>query len=242
MKRTIINHKSLIINLGLFLYILISALPVGAQTMSNDTYKLEQGNFDSFHESATTSRNQLESTSNLGLATFFKGTNYTVVSGALLAFSFSISNTTLSFGQITPGEPIIRTNTLTITSPTGYEVLGSETSPLKASGSAEIADISCDQGNCSEITAAPWNSPLTYGFGYRCDNLSGTDCTEDFKDVSYYKSFANLEKQDSPQVIMQNINPASGSAAQITYKVNIPGSQTPGQYHNTVFYIAVPSL
>ena len=242
----------LTIGLLITLYLTITTPALG-QTMSNDSYKLEQRKFDSYQESATGSRNKLEFTGNLGLTTFFKGTNYTVASGALLTsreagsqsqttFSFSISNTTLTFGKITPGEPIIRTNTLKVTSPTGYEVLGSETTPLKASGSAQISDTSCDQGNCSRETAAKWSSPLTYGFGYRCDNLSGTDCTPDFKDLSYYKSFANLEKQDSPQVIMQNINPTNDSTAQITYKVNIPGSQTPGQYQNTVFYIAVPSL
>lgn len=213
-----------------------------AQTMSNDSYKLEQGKFESSSGSITPSPNKSEFGSGASSTTFFKGTNYTIHSESQTAFSFSISNTSVAFGKITPGEPIIRTNTLNISSPTGYEVMSLESGPLKASGSAQISDTSCDQGNCGKQISAKWDSPLTYGFGYRCDNLSGTDCTPDFKDPSYYRSFASLEKQDTPQVIMQNINPASGSTVQIAYKVNIPGNQTPGQYQNTVSYLAVPSL
>ena len=172
-------------------------------------------------------------------ANFYYGETATSSSSLNLA----ISNTSINFGTITPGEPLVRTNTISITSPSGYEIIASENNPLKNSGGISIPDTTCDAGNCTQSTSALWLSPLTYGFGYRCDNLaSSTDCSSSFNQGNYYMQFANTQGSETPQVVMSNTGSVANSQGQITYKLNISSSQVPGSYQNVIQYLAVPSL
>lgn len=126
---------------------------------------------------------------------------------------------------------------------TGYQVTASENTPLTITNtSVTIPDTTCDAGNCSQTTAAPWTSTLTYGFGYRCDNVSGTDCSQDFATTTNYKQFANTAKSELPVAVMSGTGASTNKQAQITYKVNISGSQTAGVYANGITYIATPTF
>lgn len=236
----IINQKSSIINLAY------------AQTMTNGSYTIEEGNLNSFAGQATGTNYTVSDTGG-GLAPgIYEGPNYKIranfgyggeasTSGE---FSFSISNTSVNFGTITPGEPITRANTLTVSSPNaGYQITGSENHPLENTTNATIPNTTCDSGNCNQAISGIWISPLTYGFGYRCDNLnSSTDCAQGFSTTNYFKSFANTQTSQNPQIIMSNSIPVTNHTGQISYKLNISGSQPAGLYQNAIQYIAIPSL
>ena len=177
----------------------------------------------------------------------YSGTNYRVRSGfqyiyTLYPFSFTISQTTIDFGTITPTNYVIRNNILTINNQSagGYTVTSSENHPLlvPASGSM-IPDTRCDNGLCSPIAATAWISTLTYGFGYRCDNVSGTDCVTDFSDSTFYKPFS---ASPSATIVMNGINAGKNKKAQITYKVNVSSTQPAGTYSNLINYIATPTF
>ncbi len=232
------------------LFILSFSDYADAITMRNDRYKIQGGNFNSFAGKSTGASGTITTTGGQNAIGLFAGTNYKVRSGfqyiySVIPFTFSISTITINFGGLNPGEPITRTNTLTISngSAYGYQVTASENNSLRVlSTGVDIPDTTCDAGTCTETTSAAWTSPLTYGFGYRCDDLAGTDCSTDFSTSTFYKQFANIEKGESPQIIMSGANVGRNKQVQVTYKVNVSGTQPSGGYQNIIQYIATPSI
>jgi len=227
-----------------------------AQTMSNDQYILEQGDLNSFGGKSSSATHNINFSSQNFFSGEYEGDNYTVSTGfdysettegtsetVIPVFTLALTKSSIDFGKITPGEPLVRTTTINIDTgdAPGFFVVAAENESLKNPQGQEIPDATCDKGNCTESIADLWNSPLTYGFGYRCDNIDGASCSSSFVNRLYFKQFANLENGENTQTIMQ----AQGSdtySSQVTYKVNIPGSQAPGVYQNTIQYIALPTL
>lgn len=236
--------------LSFILFILSLGFPTDAQIMSNDSYILKWGNFNSFAGKAAGGGKTVTFTSGQNAIGLYTGANYKVRAGfqyiySIIPFSFSISNTAINFGVLTPGEPITRATRLTVSngSALGYQVTTSENTALRVhSSGVDIQDTTCDAGTCSETTSAAWSSPLTYGFGYRCDNVSGSDCSSGFTTGTFYKQFANLEKSESPQVVMSSLNVGTSRQSDITYKVNISATQPAGLYQNIIMYIATPTI
>jgi hypothetical protein len=218
--------------------------------MRNERYILKWGNFNSFAGKSTGSGNTLTFTGGQNAIGLYSGTNYKVRSGfqyiySIIPFTFSISDIAINFGILNAGEPITRTNNLTVSngSAFGYQVTAYENnSPRILATGFDIPDTTCDAGTCTETTAAAWSSPLTYGFGYRCDNISGSDCNSDFATSTFYKQFANLEKNETAQVVMSSVNVGRDRETQITYKINISATQPAGQYQNVIYYIATPTI
>lgn len=161
--------------------------------------------------------------------------------GNKLPLVFTNSSDALNFGKIVPGEPLIRTQSLTVLPGTnhGYQVLSYEDHVLQQD-SASIPDTSCDSGNCTQILSDLWQNPLTYGFGYRCDNVSSSFCALGFED-NEYKRFANESVGDAPTVIL-SAHTGSKAESVISYKLNIGPTQTQKAYQNIIYYITVPSL
>lgn len=230
---------------------LIAPLVASAQrTMSNDNYILRMGNLNYAAGKTTGSGFKLGFTAGETAPGLYTGTNYKVRAGfqyikSIIPFSFSISNLFVDFGTLNPGEPITRTGTLTVSngSAQGYQVTAIENHPLRVlSTGIDIPDTTCDGGSCTETTSAAWSSLLTYGFGYRCDNLSGTDCASGFSTGTYYKQFANLAAGETARSVMTGTNVGRGRQVQITYKVNISASQAPGTYQTIIKYIATPTF
>ncbi|OGH18414.1 MAG: hypothetical protein A2868_04110 [Candidatus Levybacteria bacterium RIFCSPHIGHO2_01_FULL_40_15b] len=230
------------------LFILSLGLPANALRMNNSQYII-QSEINSFGGKAT---------GTAGTVTFsggqspglYSGTNYKVRAGfqyiySIIPFAFSISTTDINFGTLVPGEPVTRDNILTVSneSATGYQVTLEQDHPLRISSTnTDIPDTTCDAGNCSYTTAAAWTSPLTYGFGYRCDNVSGSDCSPSFATANSYKQFASKEAGESAQVVMSSTNVGRNRQGKITYKINISASQLAGIYQNIIKYIATPSI
>ncbi len=220
-----------------------------ALNMSNSAYILQMGNLNSFSGEKSNGNYTLNDTGGQLAPGLFSGTNYKVRSGfqyvsSIISFRFKISSDFVDFGVLNATSPVLRTQTLTISngSAYGYQVTGAENHALLIpSSGAFIPDTTCDSGTCSETTAAAWTSNLTYGFGYRCDNVSGTDCSTDFSDSTFYKHFANLGSNQTPQAIMLSSNVGTNKQVQITYKVNVSASQAPGDYSNQIIYVATPT-
>ena len=235
--------------LSFFLFILSLTTAAGAQTMSNESYKIVGGALNSFSGVATGGEKKINFTSG-NAANVYSGVNYEVRIGFEYLesgnpFAFAISSGAISFGDLKPGEPIIRTNNLTVSpsSAPGYQVTGSEDHELKVLPDGTIIqDTTCDNGSCTQTTAGPWASPLTYGFGYRCDNLSGTDCPAGFSQSNNYKQFANVSKRETAEIVMSGSKVKNIRKAQISYKVNISAIKPAGTYQNTIMYIATPTL
>ncbi|OGH02185.1 MAG: hypothetical protein A2798_03595 [Candidatus Levybacteria bacterium RIFCSPHIGHO2_01_FULL_37_17] len=219
---------------------------VWGQTLKNDSYILQMGNLNSIAGKPTGSGFQLQFTSGQTPNNLFTGPNYKVRAGfqyisSIIYFRFSISSTLVDFGVISPTSPVSRTNQLTVSngSAYGYQVTVSQNHDLRVDASGfDIPATSCDGGTCTPTTSAAWTSALTYGFGYRCDNVSGTDCVSGFSDPTYYKSFIS---SPSAVAVMSSTNVGRNRKSDITYKVNISGTQPAGLYRNIVNYIAIPS-
>ncbi len=158
------------------------------------------------------------------------------------SFSFGISNSLIDFGILSPTNPIYRTTNISLSgSLKNFIVLAYEDDPLTAADSKIfIPDTTCDNGSCSDVLPGPWENTLTFGFGYRCNNVTGNACSPDMSTDNFYKNFSDSSKNKLPSIIMSNeVNPQTPES-QITYKLNISKTQPPGSYTNTITYIAVP--
>jgi hypothetical protein len=229
------------------LYLILYAASVNAQTMSNSLYMIRMGNLNSISGRPTGSGFKLSYTSGQTGAGLYSGTNYKVRAGfayikSIIPFRFAITNLFIDFGFVSPTFPVLRTSTLTISngSAFGYQVTASDNHNLRANDSgAEIPPTICDSGNCTTTTAGIWSSTTTYGFGYNCQNTSGTDCNPQFANTTYYRPFA---ASPAAVMVMSDIHVIKNAVTQITYKLNVSGSQAGGLYTNVINYIATPNF
>lgn len=251
-KYLISNRKTKLCFIGysiLVALVLIGSIPAKARalTMSNADYIIEMGNLNSFAGNKSGSGFKLLDTGGQLAPGLFSGTNYKVRSGfeyikSIIPFSFQISSLEISFGTLDPTSPVTRTNFLTISngSALGYQVTAQENHALlQPSNGKFIPDTTCDDGLCTTTTATQWNGSLTYGFGYNCENISGTDCASGFTDNTYFKQFA---ASPSAVAVMSSTNVGRGRKVQITYKVNVSATQEAGTYTNQIQYIATPTF
>lgn len=216
--------------------------------MSNDDYIIQMGNLNMSAGKPTNSSYKLLYTAGQTGPGLYSGTNYKVRAGfeyilSIIPFRFRIENIFIDFGSVSPTIPVLRTSKLTVSngSAFGYQVTTSQSHNLRSDpDGVEIPATACDGPSCTPTTAATWTSALTYGFGYRCDNLTGTDCESQFLTSSdYYKPFIS---SPSAVVIMNSSNVGRTKVSQVTYKLNISGSQTAGLYKNVINYIATPTF
>lgn len=178
----------------------------------------------------------------------FDSAGYVIKAGfqyinTLVPFSFKISNLDIDFGSLTPGTPSTLSNTLTVTtgSAFGYSVKAIEDHPLRLlSGATTIPDTACDLATpCITTDANAWADNARFGFGY---NMQGADVnTADFVNSTYFRPFP-IENIDTPMTVMSRGGVATSSAATVTYKINIAGSQAAGTYQNAIQFIAIPSF
>jgi len=217
-----------------------------ALKMSNSSYIINMGNLNSFAGNKSNSSYKLSDTGGQLGPGLYSGSNYKVRAGFqyvrdITQFAFAISSTVIDFGTLTANNPITRTNILTVSngSAHGYQVTAMENAQLivPASG-ALIPNTTCDNGLCTPTTSDTWTSTSTYGFGYRCDDVSGTNCTSGFSSSNNYKQFS---ASPSASVVLSG-NTGRNLQSTITYKVNISTTQPPGLYTNQIMYIATPTF
>lgn len=234
-----------------FLYLTLYAASSNAQTMTNDDYIIQMGNLNMSAGKPSNSSYKLLNTVGQTGPGLYSGTNYKVRAGfeyilSIIPFRFKIDNIFIDFGSVSPTIPVSRTNKLTVSngSAFGYQVTVSQNHNLRSDANGiEIPQTACDGPSCTPTTAAPWTSALTYGFGYRCDNITGTDCDNQFlTSTDYYRPF--IDSPSTATVMNEPTGPhaSRNTIAQVTYKLNISGSQAAGRYQNILNYIAMPTF
>ena len=155
---------------------------IRAETMSNDNFII-QGSFNALSGKSSGPKYKVNATVGETGPGLYTGKNYKVKAGfeyiypSKANFSFNVSQTIIDFGTLSATNPVTRTTNLTVINPSGgYTVLAYEDHPLLTTNGATINDTTCDNGACSDTLPALWTNTLTYGFGYRCDNLQENDC------------------------------------------------------------------
>lgn len=158
-------------------------------------------------------------------------------------FSVKISGTLLDFGKLYPTNPILREAIIEVDgrSSHGYSVLGYEDHPLADSTFSNIIpDTSCDRGLCTQMTSATWKDNLTYGFGYTCEDISGSSCSV-FESTDSYKSFPDASKSEAYQQVLGTIEKGK-TKTKLIHKLNVSATQKNKIYLNNINYLAVPNL
>ncbi|OGH17977.1 MAG: hypothetical protein A3C22_00980 [Candidatus Levybacteria bacterium RIFCSPHIGHO2_02_FULL_37_10] len=227
----IILHSSLIGLLG-YLFIGLFLSIANGQSMSNNDYIIKTENLDTAPNTHPVRNNEVKPS--------MQKPKEHIPSSA--PFSVALSSDIVDFGALSPTNPIIRTVDLTVSNiPSyGYSVLAFENNALK-NNKIFIPNATCDSGECSHEIAGEWINPLSFGFGYRCDNVIGRDCGSSFFNSNFYKHFADISNSQTPQSVM--VSAESGNrSVRLSYKVNISGTQTQGVYNNIITYIAVPNF
>ncbi len=161
-----------------------------------------------------------------------------------LPFGFTLSQDSIDFGILSPTNPISRTIVLSIKpgEATGYSVSTFTDKLLTDDGQKiSIPSTHCDTGVCTHAIAGTWENILTYGLGFRCDNVLGNDCTEEFSLASAYKQFTDIANAQIPQPFMIGFGTGQ-KIGKITLKLNISRSQAIGIYKNNLTFIIAPNL
>ncbi len=243
-----LKFRIIYLPIGLLVYLFIGLfLPTASgQTMSNQNYIIQTQNINSVTNLSANTEREAKIDPSIS-----EGVNFKVKTGfetlvPATPFSFSLFSNIVDFGTLSPTNPIIRTIDLSVNNPPayGYSVIVFENKPLTTVSQTSktiIPDTTCDNGGCSVENAAEWTNALTYGFGYRCDNLVGLDCDKSFLKANFYKHFPDIDSNDDPQSVMAGIG-SDNKQVRISYKINTSGNQAQGAYFNVITYIAVPNF
>lgn len=248
----IVNCKSkIILTLIIALVFILSVKPVLANMKSADyILQMPNLNFSSGSISNPEGPYKMGFTGGQTAPGEYSSTGYKVLAGfwylkTIVPFSFTVSNQIIDFGSLTAGVPKYDTTQLTVSAggAGGYQVTTQENHPLTVySTGYSIPDTTGDNGDITEETAGVWDQNTTYGFGY---TVSGTDAVPPFPSAdpadNLYKQFADISKDEEPQVIMASDKVVKAHSATVTYKVNISANQPAGRYHNVIMYIATPT-
>ena len=236
-----IGYCSLVI--GLFVPRPVNAL------MRSDDYELQMPNLNFASGNVNSTDYNLGFTGGQTASGAYSSTGYRALIGfwylkTIIPFSFSLSNQVVEFGTLSSSIPSYGTTTIVVSSggAGAYQVTAAETRPLRVDASgATIPDITGDNGTATESVADTWNQNTTYGFGY---TLHGNDVPTPFPSIApigtSYRQFANLEANETPQIVMSSTNVGANKTATLTYKVNISAIQAAGRYRNTIVYVATP--
>lgn len=245
-KKTVIYLITIVFT-GLF-FTLVNPIFVFADDLKSPTFEVQMSTINITGGDKSSTSYKLSDTVGQTFQGQFNSAGYVILAGfqyinTLIPFSFKISNLDLDFGHLIPDVPRILTNTLTVTtgSAFGYSVKAVEDHPLQVIGGTNtIPDTACDLATpCLPTDANVWSDASRYGFGY---NVQGTDVDAvDFVNANYYRPFA-VQNIDQPMTVMSRGNVATSSAATISYKIDVSGSQAAGTYQNSIQYIAIPSF
>lgn len=153
-----------------------------------------------------------------------------------LPMGISVSPKDLDFGQIESGEAISRSHKLSVFSPSNrkYSVFIFQDTNLMSESNIQIPNTTCDSGSCTSILSDAWISPLTYGFGYTCEN--NQTCISSFH-KDYYRRLATVSNDEPPVEIIRSVK---NTTSNMLFKINVPGNQNKDSYKTTVHYLLSP--
>lgn len=215
-----------------------------AQNMSSPEYKIEVN--PKVNEESNTTNDTIQMYGNISedihkLQSVIRKENYTVQTPYIseygrLPIGISVSTNSLDFGTIESGEPILRNHKLNIFSPSkkGYTVFVFQDHALSSESNTQIPNTSCDSGSCSSILFDIWDLPLTYGYGYMCENKN--TCVGSFKQ-GLYRRLPTSENNESPVSVIKS---TGNSETNMVFKVNTAQTQAKESYTNNLYYILTP--
>lgn len=148
----------------------------------------------------------------------------------------TVSSLHIDFGDIKSGEPILRNHMAEVFSrgKRPYSLFISQNTALTSDSQNQIPNTTCDSGSCTSVLSDKWDSPLTYGFGYTCENRK--TCVKAFHDGNF-RRLGSLKNNESPTEI---INADGNTKTSIIFKVNVSPAQQEESYRNTIYYILAP--
>lgn len=132
----------------------------------------------------------------------------------------------------------------------GYSLTTESSTSLQNASDDLIDSGNCD-GTCTESTGGAWATDTNNGFGYYCENKTGTDCSAALDSTSEYVNFpctgadADCDPRtggENPVEVMSNAGSVASSEGRIHYKLSVPGDQAAGSYSTTITYIATPTF
>lgn len=248
MKIIRINPNILFLSFLVFLFFSFLIPKAGAENLSSDSYQIQMGHLNMGAGIPTSDNYQLGITGGQTAPGLYSSTGYRVLAGfwylkTIIPFAFTISDTSIDFGPLTPGSPSTETNTLTVSAggAGGYQVTARENDLLTSGTGATIPDTTCngDGNTCTETSAKIWTDDTKYGFGY---NMSGNDIPEDFDGPTYFRPFPSAAATEDPAVVMSRSAVGKSRQATVTYKINISSIQAAGNYENYIIFVAIPSF
>ena len=243
-----ITNKIYQITILSFLFGLFSPLVAQAGEMTGGDYIIKMGTITIGGGTKTGPNVRLTDTVGQTLQGEFVGSGYRTRVGfqylpTTEPFSLTISTSVVDFGTVKPATFAGSSLDLTVNGAGvhGYSVSAIEDHPLTAKPNITIPDTTCDpSAKCTPTHASPWASSVAYGFGY---NLIGPDTDQtEFADATYFRPFANNAANQNPVVIMSRQGRSEKAAAKLTFRINVPPSQTSGTYQNTIQFIALPAF
>lgn len=243
-----------------FYFLIFNFSPLmAASTMESPQYIIQMPNINSGSDTYRSASATMSATLGQLAAEKFSSAGYLVRAGfqyyhSLFPFSFSISNTRVDFGEMTPNVPATASAILQVAfgGAGQYQVTAAEQGPLtRLGGSETIADTLCDSGPCDINTSQPWINASTTGFGYK---MAGVDIPTTFTSCgdTCYRQFSDTVTipVENPVAIMssQNVTVDLSSKPKdiihqstITYKLNVSAIQAAGTYQTIIHYVATPS-
>lgn len=249
MKKQINKSKYLIFLIIFnFSFLTFNLKSIFALNMESPRFKIESASTTSAAGNKKSANYKLSDTIGQTAAGEFSSTGYIVKAGfqylhSIIPFSFSISNTNISLGNLLPNTPSTQQIVLTVNfgGAGQYQVTVAEQTPLKTLFNQIIPDTSCNGGSetCTESMAKIWNSNNAYGFGY---NMAGDDIPGDFISADYFRPFPDLSSSENPVIIMSSNNVGKNRQATMTFKANISPVQPAGSYQTIISFIATPTF
>ena len=165
------KHISFLCLVSILLLLSIVA-PVAADEMKSVQYRIDFGNVNIGSNQENSSNYSLGTTLGQLAANEFASSGYIVKAGfqyvnSIIPFSFTISDTSIALGTLTPNTPATATTDLSVSfgGAGQYQVTAEEIGPLDTpSGSDVIVDTSCNGGGqtCTESTANVWTLSLIH--------------------------------------------------------------------------------
>jgi hypothetical protein len=244
------TYKSIILFLPLFFFLTTNSLQpttIFAQEMRSQNFIINGGNFNMTSGNKSSAQFKLSDVVGQTAAGTFTSKGFILNTGFLNGaagevFSFSVTPSTIDFGELIPNTPIEKTLRLTISNGNvpGYTVTGSENQSLSTTVGAEIVDTACDTGsNCTNTNANKWDLNTTYGFGYR---ITGRTVPTDFKKENYYRPFPGTIRNEKAVIMMQSKAKKVVDQATMTLRLNTGRQQPVGQYQNVLSFTAIAGI
>lgn len=131
----------------------------------------------------------------------------------------------------------------------GYTVTLHELTSLM-SGSLTIDESTGDDNLMDFDTSSAWATAANNaGFGYACNDETGTDCTmaanTTYMAVPCVGNDASCDPGsggETAQSIMTNSGPVDANVSRIEYKLTVDGTQEAAAYSNTLMYVITPTF